>query len=139
MTHSAQPTGKEKWVLTSTDFRPIRPETWVRPDSARRTDTLLISSLNELGLSDERIIGERLMFQEKDYRLLVVDYYTTELDQQYLDHVYRLERSADSLKEKPKDPAMIECFTLEGKVLHLLAKDPYLPAELQRGKNRKRL
>jgi len=53
------------------------------------------------------------MLQEKDYPLLVVDYCATNLDQQYLELVYRLERIADSLQEKPADPTMIDGFTLE--------------------------
>jgi hypothetical protein len=91
-----------------------------------------------LGLSDERIIGKRLMLQEKDYRLLVVDYCTTKLDQQYLDLVWRLERRADSLQEK-FTPPMIKSFTLGGEVHRLIAKDPYLSAELQGPRDRKRL
>ena len=79
------------------------------------------------------------MLQEKDYRLLVVDYCTTKLDQQYLELVYRLKSSADSLQEKPPNPGMIESFTLGGEVLHLLAKDPCLPAALQGPSDRQRL
>jgi hypothetical protein len=86
-----------------------------------------------LGLSDEQ-----LMLQEKDYRLLDVNYCTTELDQQYLNLVCRLELSADSQQEKFA-PLMIKSFTLGGEVHHLIVKDPYLPAELQGLRDRKRL
>ena len=78
------------------------------------------------------------MLQEKDYRLLDVNYCATKLDQQYLDLVCRLKRSADRLQEKFAPP-MIKNFTLGGEVHHLIAKDPYLPAELQGPRDRKRL
>ena len=139
MVQSAHPTDKEKWLLTSTGFRQLRAELWLRPDNLRRTGTLLTSWLNELGLSDEPIVGERLMLQKKDYRSLVDDYRINKLDQLYLDFVSRLESSTDNLQKKPTDLAMIESFTLGGKALHLLAKDPYLPAELQDPRNRERL
>ena len=139
MVQSAQPTDKEKWLLASTGFRQLRAELWLRPDNLRRTGTLLTSWLNELGLSDEPIVGERLMLQNKDYHSLVDDYRINKLDQLYLDFVSRLESSTDNLQKKPTDLAMIESFTLGGEALHLLAKDPYLPAELQDPRNRERL
>ena len=133
------PTDKEKWLLTSTGFRQLRTGLWLRPDNLRRTGTLLVGWLHQLGLSHESIIGERLMLQEKNYRLLVDDYCITKLEQQYLDLVSRLDRSTESLRKKPADLAMIESFTLGGEALHLLAKDPYLPAQLQEPRNRERL
>ncbi len=139
MAHLEQPTDKEKWVLTSTGFRQLRDGLWLRPDNLRRTGTSLVDWLTQLGISDDTIIGERLMLQEKRYRLLVADYCITELDQQYLNLVFRLERSTDNLKKKPTDQAMIESFTLGGEALHLLAKDPYLPSELQTPQDRDRL
>ena len=139
MVQSAQPTDKEKWLLTSTGFRQLRAGLWLRPDNLRRTGTLLVGWLNALGLSDEPIVGERLMLQKKDYRSLVDDYRINKLDQLYLDFVSRLESSTDNLQKKPTDLAMIESFTLGGEALHLLAKDPYLPAELQDPRNRERL
>ena len=134
-----QPTDKEKWVLTSTGFRQLRTGLWLRPDNLRRTGTSLVDWLKQLGLCDETIIGEKLKLQEKSYRLLVEDYCITELDRQYLDLISRLERSTDNLEKKPTDLAMIESFTLGGEALHLLAKDPYLPTELQEPRNRERL
>ena len=129
MAHSA---GNQKWAPASTGFRQIRPGLWLRPDNLCRTGTLPVVWINELGLSDER-----LMLQEKDYRLLHVNYNTTKLDQQYLYLVCRLERSAESLQEKFAPP-MIKSFTLRGELHHLIAKDPYLPAELQGPWDRKR-
>jgi phenylacetic acid degradation operon negative regulatory protein len=133
------PTDKEKWLLTSTGFRQLRTGLWLRPDNLRRTGTLLVGWLHQLGLSHESIIGEQLMLQEKNYRLLVDDYCITKLEQQYLDLVSRLDRSTESLRKKPADLAMIESFTLGGEALHVLAKDPYLPAQLQEPRNRERL
>ena len=131
MVQSARPTDKEKWLLTSTGFRQLRTGLWLRPDNLRRTGTLLIAWLHELGLSDEPVIGERLMLQKRDYRSFIDDYQINKLDKQYLDVVSRLESSTENLQEKPTNLAMIESFTLGGEALHLLAKDPYLPAELQ--------
>jgi hypothetical protein len=130
MAHSA---GNQKWAPASTGFRKTRPGLWLRPDDLRRTGILPVGWLNELGLSDEQ-----LMLQEKDYRLLDVNYCTTKLDQQYLDLVWRLERRADSLQEK-FTPPMIKSFTLGGEVHRLIAKDPYRSAELQGPRDRKRL
>jgi len=80
-----------------------------------------------------------LMLQKRDYRSFVDDYQINKLDQRYLDVVSRLESSTENLQKKPTNLAMIESFTLGGEALHLLAKDPYLPTELQDPRSRERL
>jgi hypothetical protein len=57
MAHSAQPTGKEKWALTSTGFRQIRPGLWLSSDNLRRTCILLVDWLNELGSSTNALLA----------------------------------------------------------------------------------
>jgi hypothetical protein len=80
-----------------------------------------------------------LMLLQKHYGSLIDDYDINKLEQGYVELTAKLEHSADRLQKKPLALAKVESFTLGGEGLHLLAKDPYLPAELQSPRNRERL
>ena len=139
MAHLEAPTAKDAWVLTSTGFRQIRTGFWLRPDNLRRTGKALINWLTRLGLSAEAIIGEQLKLQEGSYPALIEEYRIPEMDQHYLMLISKLEHSASYLDRKPVASAMRESFTLGGIALQILAKDPYLPYEIQDSRNRERL
>ena len=139
MAQSVKLTNKEKWLLTSTGFKQLRSGLWLRPDNLHRTGQRLVAWLSQLGLSEEPIVGERLMLQQKHYGSLIDDYDINKLEQGYVELTAKLEHSADRLQKKPLALAKVESFNLGGEGLHLLAKDPYLPAELQSPRNRERL
>lgn len=139
MTQSVKLTNKETWLLTSTGFKQLSGGLWLRPDNLRRTGKLLVDWLSQMGLSEGPIFGERLMLCQRHYGTLIDGYNINKLEQGYVELTSKLEHSANSLHNKPLALARVESFTLGGEGLHLLAKDPYLPAELQPPRNRERL
>lgn len=131
LVHCPAETDKDAWVLNATGFRSSTPNFWMRPDNLSRRSDELRSWLAGMGLSDSSLIAEGAELSEKDAKTFLQLYRVKHLDKQYQALIKNLEASAKRLEALPKAVAMKESFRLGGQALQLLAKDPYLPVELQ--------
>lgn len=137
--HCQVSTDKDEWVLTATGFRRAGIGLWMRPDNLVRRGDELRNWLIGLGLSGESLIAEGARLGKKDSETFLQCYETSGLNKQYRELVRALKKSAARLTSLPKAAAMKESFTLGGKALQLLAKDPYLPEEVQEPSTREEL
>ena len=131
LVHCPAETEKDSWVLNATGFRASSPNVWMRPDNLSRRGDELRSWLTGMGLSDSSLIAEGAGLSEKDANAFLQFYNIKRLDKQYQALIDTLNKSAKRLESLPKAAAMKESFNLGGKALQLLAKDPYLPEEVQ--------
>ncbi len=123
---------KDRWVLHATGFRESNSGLWLRPDNLARRGAHLRTWLHGLGLSVRCLLAENALLCETDANhFLKASYDTSLLDARYQELTGLLEQSAKRLGKLPKQAAMKESFNLGGKALQLLAKDPYLPEEVQ--------
>ncbi len=130
---------RQIWALDATGFKPLGTNLWARPDNLRRTQASLRAWLVQLGLDETAIVGEGVSFCEGTQHNLLKQYDTEAHLQRYKELDKQLTRSVTRLETLPRQQAMTESFTLGGKALQLLAKDPYLPAELTSTKRRHQL
>ena len=137
--HSGTLREKDTWVLHATGFREFRAGLWLRPDNLIRQGDTLQAWLRNLGLSDGCLMAEKAELGSDDEQRLVASYDIEALNRQYLALTRSLETSADRLSSLPGAAAMKESFTLGGRALQVLAKDPCLPTEIQNPAGRRRL
>jgi len=129
--HCQEPSGKDEWVLTATGFRISDSGLWMRPDNLVRQGDELRTWLSGLGLSSEHLVIEGASLARKDSDRFFKSYDPAGLNRQYRELARALKKSAERLTSLPRAVAMKESFTLGGKALQVLAKDPYLPEEVQ--------
>jgi phenylacetic acid degradation operon negative regulatory protein len=124
------PRAGDEWVLYSLGFREVRPGLRARPDNLANSLTELRALAVGLGLDD----GVLLLAGEPEGQAVpeswVAAWDVDALNDAYREGRQRLESSAARLPRLPVDEACLECFTLGGEMIHRLAKDPLLPAEL---------
>lgn len=133
------PSDRQTWVLVATGFRQMGQHLWARPDNLRRQGESLYQWLIQLGVSDTAVLLENAFLDMRSVEKLAVQYDKTVMQKQYQSLNEQLKKSAARLDKLPKKQAMIESFSLGGKALQLLAKDPYLPEEMMPNGERLRL
>jgi phenylacetic acid degradation operon negative regulatory protein len=122
--------GTDPWVLDALGFREVRPGLLARPDNLSLDPGELRALAAGIGLDP----GVLLLSGEPEGEAVpsawLEAWHIRALNDGYRDGVDRLSRSAARLPRLSADDACLECFTLGGEMIHRLAKDPLLPAEL---------
>lgn len=129
---------KDLWILRATGFRERTSGLWLRPDNLSRQGEALRQWLTGLGLS-KHLLAENAELNKQDSDQVFRCYEIELLNASYRQQTEELTKSRDRLLSLPSDAAMIESFSIGGKTLQLLAKDPYLPEEIQASAEREQL
>jgi len=117
-----------EWALDALGFRQVRPGLYARPDNLATDLAELRALAAGIGLAPATLlIAGRV---DGDQAGWLKAWHPVRLDDDYADAAARLAASAARLPDLPRDQARLECFTLGGEMIHRLAKDPLLPAEV---------
>lgn len=127
------------WALESLGFREVRPNLHARPDNLTLTLEALKSLAAGIGLDPGVLLIQGRPDNGEAARRWQKAWHPERLDDDYEDALRRLEQSAERLQTLPADEARLECFTLGGEMIHRLAKDPLLPADMVDVEARERL
>ncbi|MEQ8485740.1 MAG: hypothetical protein RIB46_15380 [Pseudomonadales bacterium] len=128
--HPLGATAVNQWVLDALGFREVRTGLLARPDNLALSLKELRALAAGLGLEPSVLLVAGEPEGEAVPAGWVKAWHPNQLNDDYLQAMQRLEASAARLPSLPADEARLECFTLGGEVVHRLAKDPLLPAEL---------
>ncbi len=130
---------KDTWIMNITGFRPLNPGLWARPDNLRRQGDELIEWLTGLGLEASVVVVSDASLTNRDAGQLMDQYELRHLELRLKRLRNKLESSLTRLATLPQKTAMKQSFYLGGEALELLAKDPYLPEEIQNPDERQQL
>jgi phenylacetic acid degradation operon negative regulatory protein len=118
------------WALDALGFREVRGGLYARPDNL----ALQIDALRALGAGIGLAPGVLLIAGRPDGEPMPAAWlrawHPAALDDGYVDMLQRLRDSAAKLERLPADEARLQSFRLGGEAIHLLAKDPLLPADV---------
>lgn len=128
--HAAEPPDAALWALDALGFRAAQPGLFVRPDNLAMEGDALRALASSIGLVPEVLLIAGTPQGEAVPEGWVALWKPAALDADYRRCIERLEASAARLPELDDDDARLECFRLGGEMIHRLAKDPLLPAEL---------
>jgi phenylacetic acid degradation operon negative regulatory protein len=116
------------WALDALGFREVRTHLYARPDNL----ALALDELRELGCGIGLAPETLLLAGHVQGRSATAQWrrawHPTALDDRYIETVERLRSSAAGLQHLEPAAARLESFRLGGEAIHLLAKDPLLPA-----------
>ena len=127
------------WALEALGFRFLDNGLYVRPDNLALELHDLSRLARGLGLPRATLLIAGRTDREPVPADWLAHWRPQELNAAYADALTRLLASSARLDQLPGDQARLECFTLGGEIIHLLAKDPLLPAELIDGNARREL
>lgn len=130
---------KRAWALDANGFREIAARLWARPDNLRLTPTALGKRLRQLGLDDQSILLTNAHMDKRWQDAWLAHFDLETLVTTYSDCEKALQQSAARLKALSRTNALKESFHLGGEAVHILAKDPLIPAELIDTTERERL
>jgi DNA-binding transcriptional regulator PaaX len=119
-----------EWALDALGFREVRPGLSARPDNLALSLSELRSLAEGIGLDPGVLLIAGRTEDEAATRRWQKRWHPHRLDDEYEAALARLEESARRLPKLPADEARLECFSLGGEMIHRLAKDPLLPAEM---------
>jgi len=119
-----------EWALDALGFREVRPALYARPDNLTLTLTELRPLAASIGLEPGVLLLAGTPDDERAGERWQKAWHPKRLDDEYEDALARLKTSAERLSALPLDEARLECFALGGEMIHRLAKDPLLPAEM---------
>ncbi|TVS11452.1 MAG: hypothetical protein EA417_18095 [Gammaproteobacteria bacterium] len=117
------------WALDALGFREVRNGLWSRPDNLSCDQAALEELGAGIGLAPDVLIFPGRP-QDVAAAAWLRSWHPTALEEAYVDLRERLDSSARQLEQLTLAEAMLKSFTLGGEVVHRLAKDPLLPAEL---------
>jgi len=137
--HRHDDTAGSDWALVSLGFREVRPQLYTRPDNLAETPAELRSLAARLGLERDVLLIAGMPDDQASALGWQAHWQPQALNRAYTDALARLEQSVRRLSTLPEAEARLECFTLGGEMIHRLAKDPLLPAQMVDVKARERL
>jgi phenylacetic acid degradation operon negative regulatory protein len=116
------------WALEALGFREVRSQLYVRPDNL----ALTLDDLHDLG-SGIGLGSETLLVAGRPQGRSTRDrwhraWHPKALNDGYIETIERLRSSAAHLNQLEPAAARLESFRIGGEAIHLLAKDPLLPA-----------
>lgn len=125
--HQPEASERGPWALDAIGFRPVDAGLFARPDNLSMTAEASRELLVSIGLPTTSlfVLGAPIGGQANDWPSR---WDGNALNREYEDMTRRLEESASRLAGLDVDTARIETFRLGGEGIHLLAKDPLLPA-----------
>lgn len=136
MVHTCKASARQSWALTATGFIQPREHLWVRPDNLRREGEELVAWLAGLGICEDSVVAVGCRLSDELVAQLQAGYDTGYMQTRYNNLLQQIRKSTASLQDKPYTDALKESFTLGGKVLQILAKDPCLPEEWMASESR---
>lgn len=122
--------GRSLWALSALGFRAVAPGLHARPDNLALTLAELRQLATGLALSHE---VQFISGEPEDNPVpaaWIAAWQPQSLNASYARLLQRLRDSRKRLTRLPVDQARLECFSLGGEAIHLLAKDPLLPEQL---------
>ncbi|MEQ8857043.1 MAG: hypothetical protein RIC56_00210 [Pseudomonadales bacterium] len=128
--HTGAAAESSRWTLSALGFREVRAGLLARPDNL----TLDLDALRQLAGGLGLDPGVLLLSGAPEGGTIPSGWLDAwqprKLNAAYADALSRLADSARRLNDLAPAEARLECFTLGGEMIHRLAKDPLLPAEL---------
>lgn len=119
-----------QWALEALGFRLLDAGLYLRPDNLALDLDELRRLATGLGLAPDTLLISGRPDGDPVPAAWVACWCPQALNGAYRDALTRLQTSSRRLPDLSPDQARLECFTLGGEIIHLLAKDPLLPAEL---------
>ena len=120
---------KRDWALDALGFRGISEGLWIRPDNLALNLGELEARLVSLGMDNTCLVAAGCNIARRWQEAYEAHFDFAALTARYQDYCESLEASLARLDDMPVEEALKESFHLGGEVVHLLAKDPLLPAE----------
>ncbi|HKI73416.1 MAG TPA: hypothetical protein VJ998_02160 [Pseudomonadales bacterium] len=120
-------TDKGDWALDAAGFRQVRPGLWLRPDCLAREAGEL---LEDLGLESQSLVASGARIAPRWQTGWISCFDIDAMTNAYRQCREQLLQSAARLEVLPHEQALKESFRLGGKAVHILAKDPLIPAPL---------
>ena len=125
MAHIQGEPARSHWALDALGFREVRPALFARPANLREPLAELRALAISLGMDAAVMLASATPdASAADWQRF---WRPDAIDATYEDALLRLDRSARALADMPLDEARLECFTLGGEMIQILAKDPLLP------------
>ncbi|HEY5644907.1 MAG TPA: hypothetical protein VIS76_03105 [Pseudomonadales bacterium] len=128
--HAPADTQSNGWALDALGFRAVRPGLHARPDNLAMSMGQLRSLAAGIGLAPDVLLMSGRPEDGSEAACWPALWQPDALNREYQDACRRLAASARALPGLPADEAQLECFSLGGEMIHLLAKDPLLPLEM---------
>lgn len=127
--HDIAPSDKRDWALDAMGFRPISESLWLRPDNLALVQGELEQRLIVLGVENTCLLAGGCNVARRWQEAFEAHFDFPAMAARYAHHLESLKVSLARLESMPIEKALKESFLLGGEVVHLLAKDPLLPAE----------
>jgi phenylacetic acid degradation operon negative regulatory protein len=128
LAHPADADERNAWALHALGFLEVRSGLWARPDNL----ALRLDELRDLGEGIGLAPATLLIAGRLEGEILADAWRNAwdpaALNERYLTMIERLRDSGSRLPHLPQAVARLESFRLGGEAIHLLAKDPLLPA-----------
>lgn len=136
--HAAGESGRGRWALEAAGLRELQGGLFVRPDNLDLALEALEDLLKRIGLSQQALFvaGEPAGDSSSDWMTL---WPCDVLSADYRTMTDRLTGSLERLASLDIETARVETFRIGGEGIHLLAKDPLLPAPFVDIEARRRL
>ncbi|MDZ7686030.1 MAG: hypothetical protein U5O39_14265 [Gammaproteobacteria bacterium] len=136
--HTTDESGRSRWAMEAAGLRQVRSKLFVRPDNLNLSLEALEDLLERIGLEKSAlfIAGEPAGDSASGWMKL---WPCDMLSAEYRTMADRLAASLERLPSLDTETARIETFRVGGEGIHLLAKDPLLPAPFVDIEARRRL
>lgn len=119
---------KAHWILDAFGFREVRRQLFARPDNLADALDETWQRARRIGLPADVLVIQAKLDASVTHTWMPA-WETGRLNREYRTLTARLKESQARLTSLPVDAARLECFKLGGTGIHMLAKDPLLPAE----------
>lgn len=122
--------GKQDWALASLGFRRVETGTWLRPDCLAQPTSALVQRLVGLGMSEGSLLASGAHLDTRWTSAWREQFDIEAMTRTYHECRGLLTNSIARLGSLAHEDALRESFHLGGRAVHILAKDPLIPAPL---------
>lgn len=121
---------RRDWALNAHGFRQVTTGLWARPDNLAGNADELERLLCQLGVDRESVLVSNARIAPRWQAAWLAHFDIAAMLAIYREHERKLAASLGRLDDLRHEAALKETFHLGGRAVHILAKDPLLPAQI---------